>query len=419
MKQLISILIFQFSVFNAFAQWTNLGLNEFKVNDLTIYSDTIYASTENGIYKKNIFSTDTVWLSCGKQGYYVVQTLVENYQTFISLIQLGSTNTTQIYKSNDAGNTFVLMNTDTSNFNSYQFLDHIAHPTNNYDTLYFLNHQLKTNDGGITWESIYNTKQTDRFIMVNPTNHSQLLIGGETGFFSAYLQYSNDYGKTWTIPAMNSFFAGDNAIHDLAIDDSIWYAAGEGVIAKSTDEGENWLQVLNLWADNSPFSLYYTDIEFSPVNKNILYVTGLKSSGSNKVPLLYSENQGATWDTISCSSITSNQRIRCITIKNTDNTDNVFLGGNGVYLYKKLVNNLLQLNSNLDLIIYPNPANNLLYIKTDKTISNIKIYNALGYEVLVEQNKENIINLYALSTGLYIMTLTIENVEVTRKFIKE
>jgi type IX secretion system substrate protein len=419
MKRLIFIIIIHFSISYTFAQWTNLGLNGFQVNDLTICSDTIYASTDNGIYKKNIFSADTVWLDCGKQGYYVVQTLVENYQTFISLIKLGSTSTTQIYKSENAGLTFSLMNTDTSNTIRYPFLDHIAHPANNYDTLYFLNHRLKTNDGGDTWESIYNTSHSDCFIMVHPTNHSHLIIGGETGYFSAYLQFSNNFGNTWTYPAMNSFFEGDNAIHDLVIDNSIWYAAGEGIITKSTDGGENWLQLLNLHNSISPFSLYYTNIESSPVNKNILYVSGLKSEGSDKVPLLYSENQGATWDTISHSSVSSNQKIKCLTIINMGNTDNVFLGGNGVYLFKKMVNHVQHPNTNLNLTIYPNPANDQLYIKADKAISNIRIYNAFGREVFVEQNEENIINLCRLSSGLYIITLTIENVEVTRRFIKK
>ncbi len=404
---------------SAFAQWTNLGLNEYQVNDLTIHSDTIYASTDNGIYKKNIHSSDTVWSGCGKQGSYIVQTLVKDYQTFISLVQLGSTNTTQIIKSVDGGLTFSLMNSDTSNTNSYQFLDHIAHPTNDYDTLYFLNHRLKTNNGGITWENIYNTTFTDRFIMVNPANHKQLLIGGETGYFSAYLQLSNDFGYTWTIPAMNSFFSGDNAIHDMAIENSVWYAAGEGVIAKSTDGGENWFQLLNLLDTTSPFSLYYTNIEFSPVNCNVIYVTGLKSAGSNRVPLLFSEDKGVGWDTVSCSSVIANQRIRCMTIININNTDNVFLGGNGVYLFKKIVNNVPQQNTIPNLTVYPNPAIDKLYVKTDKSISGIRLHNAFGHEIFVEQTEENIISINNLPDGLYVISFTIDDIHVVRKFIKK
>ncbi|HBO76136.1 MAG TPA: hypothetical protein DD653_15830 [Marinilabiliales bacterium] len=419
MKHLILNLILVFWILNIHAQWTNIGLNGLQVNDLTIYSDTIYASTNNGLFKKNILNTDTTWLSCGNHSYYYVQTLVVNSQTFISLVQLGTTYRTQIYKSINFGKSFELMTTDTSNISTYQFLDHIAHPNDNYDTLYFLNHQLKTYDGGITWESIYNRAQSDRFIMVNPINHSQLIIGGETGFFSAYLQYSNDNGNTWTFPAMNSFFAGDNAIHDIVIDNTIWYAAGEGVIAKSIDEGESWEQLLNPWDDNSPFNLYYTDIEFSPLSKNILYVTGLNSTSSNIVPLLYSENQGLNWDSTFYISLSTNQKIRCLTTKNIDNIDNVFLGGIGVFLYKKNINNIVKLNVSFDLVIYPNPVKNLLYIKTDKKITKIRVYDILGYQIKVGLCKDNFIQLGEIPRGLYFISATIENKEIIRKFIKE
>jgi len=218
---------------------------------------------------------------------------------------------------------------------------------------------------------------------------------------------------------MNSFFAGDNAIHDIVIDNTIWYAAGEGVIAKSIDEGESWEQLLNPWDDNSPFNLYYTDIEFSPLSKNILYVTGLNSTSSNIVPLLYSENQGLNWDSTFYISLSTNQKIRCLTTKNIDNIDNVFLGGIGVFLYKKNINNIVKLNVSFDLVIYPNPVKNLLYIKTDKKITKIRVYDILGYQIKVGLCKDNFIQLGEIPRGLYFISATIENKEIIRKFIKE
>lgn len=364
MKSLFLVLLFQFSTLCSFSQWTNLGLDDYQVNDLTIYADTIYASTNDGIYKKSIYNTNTEWSDAGKQGAYIVQTLVENHSAFYAVEQNTETNTTQLFKSENGGNTFSLMSAGISNTNaySYQFLDHIAHPPNNYDTLYTLYHQLKTNDGGTSWQSIHNSINTDRFIMVNPTNHAQLIIGGEGDLFNATLQISNDWGETWDFPAMNSFFAGDNAIHDLAVDENIWYAAGEGVIKKSENGGENWTELLNLFEANSIFSLYYSNIEFSPVNKNILYVSGYTQVTGNEVPLLYSDNQGGIWDTIYHNGIPDNQRIRCLTVENVENTDYVFLGGKGVYVYKRVVTNVENAKNELNVKVYPNPTTDVLYI---------------------------------------------------------
>lgn len=259
---------------NLVGQWTYLGLGITQTTDLTIYSDTIYASTSDGIYKKYVYSTDTNWTACGMQGESVVQTLIPNHMEFISVININATYTTQIYRSTDGGVSFSLLHPGISSTNGYQYLDAIAHPENNYDTLYFLNHRLKTYDRGLTWDTIPTFFQADRFIKVNTANHNQIILGGETFGFSAYLQVSNDYGTTWSMPMMNGYFSGDNSVHDMVIDGNEWYAAGEGVICKSTDEGNTWIQLLNYFSGPQDFSLYNYDIEFSPTNKNRMYVTG-------------------------------------------------------------------------------------------------------------------------------------------------
>src|SRR5262245_50969594 len=138
MKSLFVILLFCVATSASMAQWSYIGLSGAGITtDLTIYNDTIYASTHDGIYKKSVSSTDTSWIPCGLQGQHVVQTLVPDYQTFVCVAEIGSSYTTQIYKSVNGGQTFSLLNTDTSNWNSYMFLNAIAQPNDNCDTLYF------------------------------------------------------------------------------------------------------------------------------------------------------------------------------------------------------------------------------------------------------------------------------------------
>lgn len=377
------------------AQWSYLGLSGTQVTDLTIYCDTIYSSTYDGIYKKYVLSADTAWSVCGMQGNHVVQTLVPNYQTFICVVEIDSTKTTQIYKSTNGGNSFSLMNSSVSNFAIYQYLDHIAHPEGNYDTLYFSNHQLKTFDGGTTWNSINNTLLEDRFIKVNPENHTQLFIGGETGYFNAYLQTSFDYGNTWTmLPNMYSYFPGDNSVHDLVINGNDWVAVGEGVIGITSDDGNSWNQLLNTWSYPAQWGLYIYDIEFSPVDKNKIYATG-DGHETYKVPLLYSADYGITWDTLSYNS-TIKPRILSLAIKNTASGDKVFLGGKGVYKYENnftgIINdnpvepNYYYLSHN-----YPNPFNPSTTIEISlpkQSHVTLKIYDILGRVVTTLINKD-------------------------------
>ncbi len=413
MKHVYLIFAFLISSICSLAQWTNLGLNAFLVNDLTVYADTLYASTENGIYKKHLYSLDSAWTSCGMQGNNVVQTLVENHQTFYSLITIDGTYTNQLYKSLDGGLSFELMTESISNNNEYQFLDQMATPPNDFSTFYLLNHQLKSEDGGSTWEPLNNSQNTDRFIMVNPTNTAQVIIGGEADFFNPIVQVSDDYGETWDFPAMTGYFAGDNALHDIAIDGDTWYAAGEGVICKTEDEGENWVQLLNWFTLESIYALYYTNIDFSPASTDVVYVTGLNNTNANEVPLLISENQGATWDTIHYQSPPAVQRVQCMTVEHMNNTDYVYIGGKGVLLYNRQVTGVLNAKSPLNFSLFPNPSAEgrvqVNYISQSVEPITIQVFDLQG-RLMIQERRQGIsdsffIDTSALSRGTYVLQI--------------
>lgn len=426
MKRICLVLFLQFSAWGAFAQWTNLGLNAHKVNDLTIYADTLYASTSDGIYKKHKSTPDSVWVSCGMQGEHVVQTLVENHQTFYSMVTIAGTPTNQLYKSENGGITFELMTESVSNMNYYQYLDHMAHPPNDFSTLYLVNHQLKTDDGGASWVPLGNSQNTDRFILVNPSNPAQIIIGGEADLFNPILQVSNDYGDTWGFPAITSFFSGDNAIHDLAMVNGMWFATGEGVICKTIDEGENWEQLLNVFEEQSIFSLYYTNIDFSPVNSDILYVTGHNNTNANEVPLLISDNLGATWDSLSYLSPPSEQRVYCLTVDHIDNSDYVFIGGKGVYLYKRMISGLANIHAQLDFNLFPNPTAtgyiNVTFPAASKGLITASIFDLQGrlvsQESIATRGKQtSAIDTSALPRGAYVLQLKDEEKTGSREFV--
>lgn len=423
-NSLLLLILFLCQSLSSFAQWSYIGLAHAGLTtNLTIYNDTLYASTHDGIYKKHVLSLDTNWVSCGMQGNHVVQTLAKDYQNFICVVEIGSTYTTQIYKSTDGGLTFNLMNSDTSNLNNYQYLNAMAHPEGNYDTLYFLNHQLKTYDGGITWDTIANNVLIDRFIKVNPVNHNQLIVGGETFILSPYVQVSSDNGTSWSFSKMTGFFAGDNCVLDMVIDNNnTWTAVGEGVICRSNDGGHNWSQLLNVWSWPVQWAFYMWDIEVSPADNNKIYVTG-SNLGVAKVPLLYSQNNGATWDTLSFATTISSPAIKCLAVKNIPSGDKVFLGGNGVYVYANNFTGTNELDPKTVVTIFPNPFSYSTTLQTDNIFrdASLTVYNPLGQQVKQIKNiSARTVTLYRdnLSSGLYFIRLIQENnVIYTNKLI--
>jgi uncharacterized delta-60 repeat protein len=70
-------------------------------------------------------------------------------------------------------------------------------------------------------------------------------------------------------------------------------------------------------------------------------------------------------------------------------------------------------------VIYPNPVQNVLHLQSNNftSIKSVKIYDLQGKVVLQDTN--DTINVSNLSKGVYIVKITTEEGEVTKKFIKE
>ena len=423
MKIYFTAILLLLSTVAGSGQWSYLGLSTTSTTDLTIYGDTIYASTYNGIYKKGLLSTDTLWSACGLQGNHVVQTLVPDYLTFICVMEVGSSRQTQIYKSINGGDSFTLMKKSLSAQNSYAYLDKIAHPEGNYDTLYFLDHRLRTYNGGVTWDTLTNiSENTNRFIKLNPENHHQLFIGGETFILSAYIQTSTDRGDNWHfLPNMSSFFAGDNAIHDMIMDGNEWFAAGEGVIGKTSDGGTSWEQLVNYWDRQDHWSLYFTDIEQSPADKHQLYATGL-GYFTDRVPLLHSSNHGIDWDTLSYKPLNlpagTTTDITCMSIKNISGGDQVYLGGKGVYLYTNNLEGIPDIPDEQTVTIYPNPTDKKVTITLPSTAKRLQIINIQGKVVESRPvHGQMQLNMEFGDPGIYIIQITTDKGKLSRKVI--
>lgn len=67
--------------------------------------------------------------------------------------------------------------------------------------------------------------------------------------------------------------------------------------------------------------------------------------------------------------------------------------------------------------VYPNPVENTLHIKNISDLKTIRLYNLLGQEVL--QNNANIIDVSALSQGMYILQIYTSKGMETKRIIKE
>lgn len=76
--------------------------------------------------------------------------------------------------------------------------------------------------------------------------------------------------------------------------------------------------------------------------------------------------------------------------------------------------------SNNDMSVYPNPAENNLYFGSSTSLSKVAIYNVVGTQVKEYVNVSHSVNVGDLKTGLYLIKLTDTNGKtVTSRFIKK
>jgi hypothetical protein len=105
--------------------------------------------------------------------------------------------------------------------------------------------------------------------------------------------------------------------------------------------------------------------------------------------------------------------------------DIVLSGGSDNNYEYTLVNGVLEVKtttaieevSQTAITLYPNPARNILYFKSEQSISRIEIVNQSGVLVLQKDNPHSSINISNLASGLYIVRIHTEKTITMKKLI--
>ena len=78
----------------------------------------------------------------------------------------------------------------------------------------------------------------------------------------------------------------------------------------------------------------------------------------------------------------------------------------------------IKVKNNINIVLYPSPSKNLLYIKNVNEGAKIKIYNTLG-QLVKEKNFINSLDISSLKIGLYILVILNDREEYYLEFSKE
>jgi hypothetical protein len=385
----------------AFSQFQSFGLEGKVINDIKHYAGILYAATDSGVYKKNLF-VDTTWIFTGLENIKVTAI----YPHDIGPVSSGIVMTAGIsptFTEDDSALIYCRLDveddswaiTDTginrSEVLEINSVDGFPSPLICGETYAGGNGKLYRRGLSSWYEKVFDIGIGQLNVVKTNSNTGDVWIGGENGIFAPYISKSTDLGDSWNTAYLD--LGGDNACNSIEFDindTAVIYAGMEGLVIKTTNGGESWEQT---GLTNTPY--YFYGLAYDPFN-NILYAGG--STNNNEFGLFWSYDKGETWHTFLATGIFLLKGISSLAIAATLIPEDyiLYIGtyGDGVLSFRAPVNDIddkretiseFQLKQN-----YPNPFNAQTTIEFttppyqggDKgVVVTLKIYDVLGNEV--------------------------------------
>ena len=334
---------------------------------------------------------------------------------------------------------------------------------------------FKSTDDGVSWISIttenvmpFNSQGQHNFSYFNTTKNNQLYISMDND--NGVLRRSNDNGLSWST-CYSSFSAlrYSNVVSDgnLLVYASYFTNGLQNKLIKSTDGGNTWTDISDPFLNTLP-STFNLIID----NASNLYVTSatkiyqMPSQGvfnqvtvpwdtvsvditklfiafdiNNKMVVNTSGNEfctecgvyrynGANWEFLSSPNIinpntpTSGLELLydSIPVVRTNYTYTVgYFGDMGYYAYNQNNLNNDEIVSNKELMCYPNPVEDNLFIFSEVYDGEFELSNSNGQIIIdgfLEKNNQKTINLSNLNSGVYFLKFYQNNSLIMKKIIK-
>ncbi|MCG8573638.1 MAG: T9SS type A sorting domain-containing protein [Flavobacteriales bacterium] len=104
--------------------------------------------------------------------------------------------------------------------------------------------------------------------------------------------------------------------------------------------------------------------------------------------------------------------------------DGGVFGSPGAYYWKVYINDFYvgvdeNLADEIELTVYPNPANDQINITSDQPITEVQFVNTIGETVLTVESEFTNIDISELPVGMYVLQITTEVGIISRKIVKQ
>lgn len=231
---------------------------------------------------------------------------------------------------------------------------------------------------------------------------------------------SEDNGATWILSSrgLEELVPDFDLILDLTANplntDQLTISTNKGVFT-SMDGGDNWIKI----NENLVYKTYHSSITEGHIVGIVL------NSAISDFAIVYSSDAGENWEEINNDELLKTAATDAI-VKFQEDSAEVYIGSIdlGLMLYTIDLQGLgsegITRHSSL-IKAYPNPTNDILYLKSDKNSMNLSLYSLTGQLVFTESISSNVaqIDLSFLSDGIYLLKVENEAGVETLQVVKQ
>jgi photosystem II stability/assembly factor-like uncharacterized protein len=287
----------------------------------------------------------------------------------------------------------------------------------NSGTLYTAYRNFSANTGGFK----YSTDDGNSWTLIptfisGPYSYSDpfsaLLTSSGDFFITTYnsgVYKSNDAGENWT-KVYNTFITlGYLNEHPTTGD---LYVASLGTVLKSTDNGENWVEL-----EPDPWMAMNIK-EFEITSDGTFWFA---NSGG-----IFKSDDCIHWESVWSPNKKGSRTTSLLDMAISDNYIYVSANDSTVYRKTRGTTGVLNIEDNISISIYPNPAQDFIIVKLENTEYNTVEHNLsitdikgklVHHVALPQGSKNNTINISSLEPGIYIISIQSELLSYKKKII--
>ncbi len=231
---------------------------------------------------------------------------------------------------------------------------------------------------------------------------------------------TEDNGATWTLSSrgLEELVAGEDLILNLTVNslntNQFSISTNKGIFT-SLDGGDNWTKIYD--------GLVHKTYHSSATEGHLVGI--VFNSQISEFAIVYSSDAGETWEQVDSEQLLKTAATDAIVKFKEDNAE-VYIGSIDLGLMIYTID--LQALGNEEIIrfsslieAYPNPVNDILNLKSDKNIMNLKLYSITGQLVLTKSigSATTQIDTSFLSDGIYLLKIENETGIETLRIVKQ